>query len=119
MIEIKRAKIELDAMDQSVGRVATKAASFLSGKNKPDYERYIDNGDFVTIINAGKVKFTGKKLVQKDYYKHTMHPGGLKKTSMKKVFDADPREVMKKAIYGMLPKNNMREEMMKRLTIKA
>ena len=116
--EIKRNTIEIDATDQAVGRVATQAAIALMGKNKPTFERHIDRGDFVVILNSSKVKFTGKKLVQKDYYRHTQYPGGLITTAMKKVFDKDPTEVMRKAIYSMLPKNKLRNEMMKRLTIK-
>ena len=119
MKEIKREKITLDATDKAVGRVASEAAKILMGKNKPTFERHIDTGDFVVIENAKLVKFTGKKLVQKDYYWHSQHPGGLKVTSMKKVFDADPTDVMRRAIYSMLPKNKLRNGMMKRLTIKA
>jgi len=119
MIEIKREIIELDATEKAVGRVATEAAKILMGKHKPTFESHIDLGDFVTIINASKVKFTGRKLVQKDYYRHTQYPGGLKTTSMKKVFDNDPTEVMRKAIYSMLPKNKLRKGMLKRLTIKV
>lgn len=119
MQEIKREKIQIDATDKAVGRVATEAAKILMGKNKPTFVRHIDTGDFVVINNAKLVKFTGKKLVQKDYYHHSQHPGGLTVTSMKKIFDADPTEVMRRAIYSMLPKNKLRTEMMKRLTINA
>lgn len=117
--EITRQNLEIDAENQAVGRVAAQAVIMLRGKNKPDFTPHIDGGDFVTVVNAGKVKFTGRKLVQKDYRRHTMHPGGLISTSMKKVFDADPTEVIRRAVYGMLPKNKLRDEMMKRLTIKA
>ena len=96
MQEIKREKIEFDATDKAVGRVATQAAMALMGKNKPTFVRHIDTGDFVVVNHAKLVKFTGKKLVQKDYYFHSGHPGGLKITSMKKVFDADPTDVMQK-----------------------
>jgi len=115
----KREKIELDATDKAVGRVASEAAKILIGKHKPTFERHIDRGDFVVINNAGKVKFTGRKLAQKDYYRHTQYPGGLRTTSMKKVFEADPTEVMRRAIYSMLPKNKLRRDMLKRLTINA
>ncbi len=117
--EIKRNKIEIDATDRAPGRVATEAAMALRGKNSPEFTPNIDGGDRVTIINASKLKFTGKKLVQKDYFHHTMHPGGLRRTPMKKVFEKDPTEVLRHAIVGMLPKNRLRNEMMKRLTIKA
>ena len=118
MEDYKRETIELDATDRAVGRVASEAAMKLMGKHKPSFERHIDRGDFVIISNSSKVKFTGKKLVQKDYYHHTQHPGGLRTTSMKKVFQTDPTDVMKRAIYSMLPKNKLRKPMMKRLTIK-
>lgn len=117
-MEIKRENHEIDASGKAVGRVATQVAMILRGKNKPDFAPHIDSGDFVTVINVGQVEFTGKKLVQKDYYHHTMYPGGIRRTPMKKVFDKNPSEVMKKAVFGMLPKNKLRNEMMKRLIIK-
>ena len=113
----QRITTEIDATDQAVGRIATQAAMALRGKNHPNFEPHVDAGDFVTISNAAKVKFTGRKLAQKDYYHHTMHPGGLRRTPMKNVFDNDPTEVIRRAIYGMLPKNRLRNGMMKRLTI--
>lgn len=116
-MEFKRETIHIDASGKAVGRIATQVAKILMGKHKPIYERHLDLGDFVVIDNMGQVIFTGKKLVQKDYYHHTNHPGGLKTISMKKVFDANPSDVMKHAIYTMLPKNKLRNEMMKRLTI--
>lgn len=115
---IKREKHTLDAANRAVGRVATEAATYLRGKHKENFAPYTDCGDFVSIINAGQVKFTGKKLVQKDYYHHTMYPGGLRRTPMKKIFEADPTEIMRRAVYGMLPKNKLRDNMMKRLNIK-
>lgn len=115
----KRNKIEIDASGKAVGRVATQVAMALRGKNKPGFAPHLDHGDAVTILNAGKVKFTGRKLVQKDYYHHTMHPGGIKRTPMQKVFTQNPTTVMRKAVNGMLPKNKLRKEMLKRLTIKA
>ncbi len=117
MEKYKREKIELDATGQAVGRLASEVAKILMGKHKPSFERHIDRGDFVIINNSSKVKFTGKKLVQKDYYRHTQYPGGLRTTSMKKVFEKDPTDVMRRAIYSMLPKNKLRNGMMKRLTI--
>lgn len=110
---------EIDAAGESVGRVASRAARILMGKTDVSYEPRIDSGTSVTITNAGKVRFTGRKLVQKDYYHHTMYPGGIKRTPMKKVFDQDPTDVMRRAVNGMLPKNNRRGELMKRLTIRV
>ena len=114
-----RAMHEIDAEGKAVGRIAAKVVTILRGKNKVDFTPHIDAGDFVTVINAAKVKFTGKKLVQKDYYHHTMHPGGIKSISMKKVFDKNPTELIRRAVYGMLPKNRTRDEIMKRLKIKV
>jgi large subunit ribosomal protein L13 len=117
--EIKRQTHEIDAAEKAVGRIATHIAVLLRGKNKPDFTPHIDSGDFVTVINADKLKFTGKKLVQKDYFHHTMYPGGLRRTPMKKVFEGNPGDVIRRAVYGMLPKNKLRDEMIKRLTIKS
>lgn len=117
--EIVRKNHEIDAKGQSVGRVATRAAMILRGKNKPTFQPHIDAGDFVTIINVGAVKFTGKKFVQKDYRHHTMYPGGIKRVPMKKLFEEKPAEIMRKAVYGMLPNNNRRKTLMRRLTLKV
>jgi len=117
--EIKRNTIEIDAEGKAVGRVATQVAIALMGKNKPDFERHIDGGDFVVINNAAKLHFSGRKLEQKDYFRHSQYPGGLKRTPMKKVFESDPAKVVYKAVYGMLPKNKLRVKMLKRLTINA
>lgn len=114
-----RKKIEIDATGRAVGRVATEVAMALMGKDEATYERHIDRGATVMVLNAGKVKFTGKKLVQKDFKRHTMFPGGLKTVSMQTVFEKDPTDVIRRAVNGMLPKNKHRVEMMKRLTIKA
>lgn len=119
MKQIRREKIEIDAAGQAVGRVATRTAMALRGKNKPSFAPHIDNGAYIAIINAGMVKFTGRKLVQKDYYHHSMHPGGIKRTPMKKVFDQNPATVIRRAVNGMLPKNKLRRGMLKRLTIKV
>lgn len=115
--KIQRETIELDASGKAVGRIASEAAKILQGKHSAKYQPHIDNGDAVIINNAGKVKFTGLKLEQKDYYHHTMYPGGLRRTPLKKVFEKDPTKVLRTAVNGMLPKNKLRNSMMKRLTI--
>lgn len=119
MTDIKHTKQEIDATGQAVGRLASKIAMILRGKDKPTFVRNIDEGGRVVVLNAGKVKFTGRKLMQKDYYHHTMHPGGIKRTPMKKVFDNDPAEVIRHAVKRMLPDNHQRDELMKRLTFKS
>lgn len=118
-MNIQRNRIVIDATDKAVGRVATEAAMALRGKNKPTFTPHIDGGDFVEVINIEKLKFTGRKFVQKDYYRHTLFPGGLKVTPLKRLFETNPTEVVKKAVYGMLPKNKLRNEMLKRLTLKV
>lgn len=117
--QIQRERHEINASGQAVGRVATEVARWLRGKNKTDFAPHIDAGDFVTVLNASQVKFTGRKLVQKDYYHHTRYPGGLRRTPMKHVFGQNPATVLRRAVYGMLPKNKHRAKMVERLTIKA
>lgn len=118
MTDIKRTKIELDATGQAVGRLASKIAMILRGKDKPTFVRNIDEGSRVVVKNADKVKFTGRKLEQKDYYHHSMHPGGIKRTPMKKIFVKDPNEVIRKAVLRMLPSNRQRTNLMLRLSFK-
>lgn len=113
----KRTIHELDAANQAPGRLAAQIAMILRGKNKASFNPAKADGDAVRVINVKQLKFTGRKLVQKDYLHHTMFPGGLKRTPMKKVFNQKPAEVIRHAVMGMLPKNNTRVELMKRLTI--
>ncbi|EKD32972.1 MAG: Ribosomal protein L13 [uncultured bacterium] len=116
-MELKREKHIIDAEGQAVGRLATKIATFLIGKHKPSFVPNIDAGDFVTVKNADKLKFTGKKLEQKVFRHHTMRPGGLKEVKVVDVFKKNPGEVVKHAVYGMLPKNKHRVNRIKRLVI--
>ena len=105
----------IDAKGKVLGRLAVEIATLLRGKNKTDFMPNKDNGDFVVIKNADKVKFTGKKFDQKIYYHHTGYLGNLKEIPLKKVFEKNPGEVLKKAVFGMLPKNKLRAEQIKRL----
>jgi len=105
----------IDATNKVLGRLATEIAVLLRGKNKPDFAPYKDRGDFIVVKNIDKIKVTGKKLEQKIYYRHTGYLGGLKKTPLKKLFKKDPAEVLKKAVFGMLPKNKLRAKQIKRL----
>jgi large subunit ribosomal protein L13 len=89
----------------------------LTGKNKVNYFPNKDQGDFVIINNAGKIKVSGNKMTQKIYYRHSGYPGGLKTKKMKEIFEKNPSELLEKAIYNMLPKNKLRAERMKRLQI--
>lgn len=107
----------IDAAGKVLGRLATEIAILLRGKNKPDFVLNKDMGDFVIVKNFDKIKFTGKKFEQKIYYHHTGYLGGLKETPLKKLFEKNPAEVLKKAVFGMLPKNKLRARQIKRLTV--
>jgi large subunit ribosomal protein L13 len=107
----------IDATDESLGRLAVKISIILRGKDKPDFMPNKDNGDFVHVKNIKKVRITGNKLKQKIYYHHTGYVGNLKETSMGVVFDKDPGEVLKRTIFGMLPKNKLRAQQIKRLKV--
>lgn len=108
---------KIDATDQVVGRLATKIAILLRGKDLPTFQRHIDSKSSVLVTNAAKLKATGKKLLQKEYFHYSGYPGGLKRRSMKNVFNADPSKVLKMAVWNMLPKNKMRDQLIKRLKI--
>lgn len=107
----------IDATDQVLGRVATKAATILIGKHRPQYAPFLVSGDHVIIVNAEKIKLTGEKLDKKFYRWHTLYPGGLRETSARKVFEEKPEEVIREAVLGMLPKNKLRKRMVKRLKV--
>ena len=108
----------IDVTNKVLGRLATEIAVLLRGKHKPDFAPNKDIGDFVDIKNINKIKVTGKKFEKKIYYRHTGYLGGLKKVPLKKLFERDPGEVLKKAVFGMLPKNKLRAKQIKRLKIK-
>lgn len=105
----------LDATGIAVGRLASAAAMCLMGKNKADYSPNVGGGDMVEISNVEKMRWTGRKLEQREYMRHTGHPGGLRKTKVSKVFAEKPELVVTKTIYNMLPKNKLRDKMMKRI----
>lgn len=113
-----RKKIEIDAAGQTPGRLASKIAIFLIGKHKPTYRPHVDNGDKIIVTNVSKMVFTGKKLEQKVYYHHSMHPGGLKEIPAKKIMAEKPEKVLKHAVARMLPKNKLRTQRLLRLTFK-
>ena len=107
----------IDAADQVLGRVATKAATILTGKHRPQYAPFLVSGDHVIILNAGKIKLTGQKLEQKVYRHHTLYPGGLREVAAKKVYEKNPDHMVIEAVLGMLPKNKLRKRMVKRLKV--
>jgi len=115
---IKRQLHKLDATDMTVGRLATQIAVFLRGKNKPEFEPHIDNGDIVEVSNVDKLKFTGKKLEQKKYFRYSGYPGGLKETKLSDLAKNNPAEILRRAVREMLPDNRLRKNMLKRLIIK-
>lgn len=116
METVKRENHIIDATDKPLGRLAAQVAVLLSGKTKVGFERYKEIGDFVTVKNVEKLKYTGKKFQDKIYYHHTLYLGGLKKATMKEVFlKKGPQEIFRKAVMGMLAKNKLRAQQIKRL----
>ncbi len=108
---------KIDAKNQRLGRLAVKIANLLRGKDKADFVPYRDVGDKVTVINADKIKVTGKKAKDKIYYRHSGYPGGIKERTFEQAMERDSREVLRKAVYGMLPKNKLRDVLIKKLEI--
>lgn len=115
---VTRQRHEIDATDLTIGRLATRIATLLRGKNKASYQPHLDQGDTVVVSNISKVRFSGKKLSQKEYYSYSGYPGGLKTRKMSDIFKAKPGEVLQRAVKQMLPPTRLREGMMKRLIIK-
>lgn len=117
--DVIRAWYVIDASEAPLGRVATRVATLLTGKEKPMFTHHIDCGDYVVIINAKKLVVTGKKLDQKMYYRHSSYPGGLKEASLAEKMAKDPTEVLFHAVRGMLPVNKLRDGRLARLKIYA
>ena len=109
----------VDATDLTVGRAATRIATFLKGKHKPSYTPSLDTGDFVVVVNAEKIRFTGKKESDKLYFTHTMHPGGAKLTPPAKLRAKHPEDILVNAVRRMLPRNALGRAMMKKLKVYA
>ena len=115
--EVKRNWLVLDAASDSLGRIATQAAVFLMGKHKPTYSAHMDSGDNVVIVNCEGVILTGKKAQQKVYRSHSGYPGGLREVSFEKMLAEKPLEVVRLAVWGMLPDNKLRSKRMIRLKL--
>ena len=109
----------LDARDETLGRLSSKIASILMGKNKAQYTPHNDLGDYVVVVNAEKIKVTGNKNTQKRYYRHTGYPGGLKSSTFSEMIEKDPENTILKAVKGMLPKNKLSNSMISKLKIYA
>jgi large subunit ribosomal protein L13 len=115
--DITRKWYVLDASEAPLGRLATQAATLLTGKGKPQFTAHIDCGDFVVVINADKLVVTGNKLADKMYYHHSGYPGGLRETSLQDLMAKDATKAVIAAIRGMLPVNKLRDERLKRLKV--
>jgi len=109
----------VNAEDKVLGRLATEVATLLRGKHKPTFTPHVDGGDFVVVVNAEKVKLTGNKLTDKKYYWHTGYPGGIREITAEKLLQKNPTDVIYKAVRGMLPKNRLGRQMIKKLKIYA
>ena len=116
---VERKWYVIDATDKPLGRVATLAATYLRGKNKPTYTPHIDCGDNIIIINAEKVLLTGNKEEKKMYYNHSMYQGGLRERTAKEMRERYPEEMMERAVKGMLPHNRLGRQMYKKLFVYA
>lgn len=114
---INRNKTTIDATGQSVGRLASQIAMLLQGKHRVDYVPHMDLGDIIEVRNAAKVKITGQKLEGKFFYQYSGYPGGMRKTQLKTVMAKNPAEAIEHAVYSMLPKNRLRKDRLKRLTV--
>jgi large subunit ribosomal protein L13 len=117
--EVEKKWLVLDAQGKPLGRVAAEAAKLLKGKHKPQYANHIDVGDFVIVINADKIKLTGKKLYQKVYYRHSQYPGGLKQTKADKMLREKPERMFRLAVRGMLPRNSLGRKQLSKLKVYA
>jgi len=117
--EVEREWLLIDAEDVVLGRLASEVAQILRGKKKPQYTPHVDTGDFVIVINAEKVKVTGNKALDKAYYRHTGHPGGLKKETYQEALAKHPERIIEHAVQGMLPKNTLGRQMAKKLKVYA
>ena len=117
--KIERKWYVVDAEGCTLGRLASEVAKVLRGKNKPEYTPHVDTGDYVIVINASQLVFTGKKLEQKIYYRHTGYPGGLKETKYRILMQEKPETAMRVAVRGMMPRNTVCKDSLKRLHIYA
>ena len=115
--EVEQSWYVVDATGQNLGRLASDIARVLRGKHKPTYTPNDDVCDFVVVVNASKVAFTGKKFTDKTYYRHSGYPGGLREFSLEKMLDQHPERVLEKAIRGMLPHNRLGEDMYRKLKV--
>ncbi|ADO77780.1 50S ribosomal protein L13 [Halanaerobium praevalens] len=107
----------VDAAGKTLGRLASEIAQYIRGKHKPTFTPHVDMGDYVVVINAEKVKLTGKKWDDKKHYSHTNYPGGIKEVTYRELRDKDPEFIIEKAVKGMLPHNKLGRQMIKKLKV--
>jgi len=118
-LEVERKWYVVDAEGKHLGRLATEIVRVLRGKNKPQYTPHVDVGDFVVVVNADRVAVTGRKAHQRVYRRHSGYPGGMKETSYEQMLARKPTEVLRKAVYGMMPKTRLARKQFKKLKIYA
>jgi len=117
--EVRRDWFVVDATDKTLGRLATELASRLRGKHKPEFTPHVDTGDHIVVVNAARIRVTGKKLTDKIYYRHTGYVGNLKSISLGKLMEKSPEQVITIAVKGMLPKNPLGRAMLRKLRVFA
>jgi large subunit ribosomal protein L13 len=117
--DVNRVWYVVDAADATLGRLSTQVAVLLTGKNKPQFTKHIDTGDYVVVVNAANLRVTGDKLTSKKYYHHSGFPGGLRERSLAEQLKLDPTKVIEHAVRGMLPVNKLRDDRLARLKIYA
>jgi len=117
--EVKREWYIVDAKDKILGRLASKLAYILQGKHRPDYTPHVDQADFIVVVNAEKIKLTGKKLDQKVYWRHSGYMGGLKLETARKLLERKPEQLIYLAVKRMLPRNRIRKKLLKKLKVYA
>jgi large subunit ribosomal protein L13 len=117
--EVQQDWLLVDAEGQTLGRLAVEIAHRLRGKHKPVFTPHVDTGDFIVVINAEKVKLTGKKIEDKKYYRHTGYPGGIRETNAAKMLATKPTDILTIAVKGMLPKNSLGRKMLSKLKVYA
>lgn len=117
--EVERKWYVIDAEDKTLGKISSEVASILRGKKKPIYTPHVDTGDYVIVINAEKVRVTGKKEEQKIYKSHSGYPGGLKETTLRELRAKKPEEIIRHAVKGMMPKGKLGRQMFKKLKVYA
>jgi len=116
-LEVERKWYVVDAAGKTLGRLASEIARVLRGKNKPQYTPHVDVGDFVVVVNAERVIVTGRKAEQKVYRQHSGYPGGMKQTSYERLLERRPEEILRRAVYGMMPKTRLARQQMSKLKI--